>query len=292
MPELRIGTCSWKYPSWHGLVYSHPKGIDYLKEYARTYNTVEVDQWFWSLFGENSIKMPSPYEVETYRNSVRNDFRFSVKVSNSITLTHFYRKKKNEPLKQNKSFLSPEVFQKFLRAIEPLHDVLGPLIFQFEYLNRQKMKSQNQFQRIFGDFIKEMPEAFQYAIEIRNPNYLNESYFEFLSANKLSHVFLQGYYMPDITGLYKKWRSYILKQPVSIIRLHGPGRQEIEKATGKEWNKIVSPKDEELENVAEMVEDLMDKGVDVYLNVTNHYEGSAPLTIEKIREFLKPVLRK
>jgi len=188
--------------------------------------------------------------------------------------------------------LSPILFQKFLNTIEPLHDVLGPLMFQFEYLNKQKMKSQKHFLELFEGFIKEIPDTFQYAVETRNPNYLNEPYFEFLSRNKLSHVFLQGYYMPDITGLYKKWRSYILKQPVSIIRLHGPGRQEIEKATGKEWNKIVSPKDEELEKVTDMVEDLMDKEVDVYLNVTNHYEGSAPLTIEKIREFLKPVLNK
>jgi uncharacterized protein YecE (DUF72 family) len=46
MPKLRIGTCSWKYPSWVGLVYSAERGIDYLAEYARKYDTVEVDQWF------------------------------------------------------------------------------------------------------------------------------------------------------------------------------------------------------------------------------------------------------
>src|SRR6056297_1251867 len=34
MPSLRIGTCSWKYPSWEGLVYSAPKDINYLEEYA------------------------------------------------------------------------------------------------------------------------------------------------------------------------------------------------------------------------------------------------------------------
>jgi uncharacterized protein YecE (DUF72 family) len=53
MAELRTGTCSWKFPSWHGLVYSAPKGIDYLAEYAHHYNTVEIDQWFWSLFGKD-----------------------------------------------------------------------------------------------------------------------------------------------------------------------------------------------------------------------------------------------
>lgn len=34
MSSLRIGTCSWKYPSWEGLVYSVAKDINYLEEYA------------------------------------------------------------------------------------------------------------------------------------------------------------------------------------------------------------------------------------------------------------------
>ena len=58
--KIRIGTCSWKYPEWHGLVYSAPKGIDYLAEYSRKYSTVEIDQWFWSLFSpETGAKMPT-----------------------------------------------------------------------------------------------------------------------------------------------------------------------------------------------------------------------------------------
>ena len=47
---VRIGTCSWKYDAWRGLVYSqNPE--NYLQEYAKRYDCVEVDQWFWSLYG-------------------------------------------------------------------------------------------------------------------------------------------------------------------------------------------------------------------------------------------------
>ena len=91
---IRIGTCSWKYPSWQGLVYSAPKGINYLEEYARRYDTVEVDQWFWSLFAGGEVKLPDPADVDEYRRSVADDFRFTVKLPNSLTLTHFYKKKK------------------------------------------------------------------------------------------------------------------------------------------------------------------------------------------------------
>ena len=86
MSPVRVGTCSWKFESWAGLVYSAAKGIDYLAEYARHYDTVEIDQWFWSLFDE-SVVLPKPDVVQSYLASVPDDFLFTVKVPNSITLT-------------------------------------------------------------------------------------------------------------------------------------------------------------------------------------------------------------
>ena len=132
MSQMRIGTCSWKYTSWSGLVYSARKGINYLQEYARRYNTVEVDQWFWSLFAGGEPRLPDPSDVDEYRRSVPRDFRFSVKVPNSITLTHNYSKVKGAPLVPNQHFLSSDLFAQFLSLLEPLGDLLGPLIFQFE----------------------------------------------------------------------------------------------------------------------------------------------------------------
>lgn len=51
---------------------------------------------------------------------------------------------------------------------------------------------------------------------------------------------------------------------------------------GGSWDKLVAPRDEELASIAVMVQDLLAAGPDVYLNVNNHYEGSAPLTIERL----------
>ena len=42
---LRIGTCSWKYESWKGIVYPEFGDFNFLEEYSKTFNTVEVDQW-------------------------------------------------------------------------------------------------------------------------------------------------------------------------------------------------------------------------------------------------------
>ncbi len=287
MSNIRIGTCSWKYDSWKNLVYSGADKNNYLTEYSKKFNTVEIDQWFWSLFGEKKINMPKPDDVIKYNESVPPEFKFSVKVPNSITLTHFYNRSKKEPLKENPHFLSLDLLDDFLTLLEPFGDKLGPLMFQFEYLNKQKMNSQLEFQDKFSAFIQNAPDGFEYSVEIRNPNYLNKSYFEFIAENKLQHVFLQGYYMPPVWETYIKFKNFINGQ--TILRLHGPDRKGIEEKTGGEWNKIVEPKDEELNRIVDIIRDLLSREVDIYLNVNNHYEGSAPITIDKIYSLLNNV---
>ncbi|MFW6213793.1 MAG: hypothetical protein ACOC8L_12905, partial [Spirochaetota bacterium] len=59
------------------------------------------------------------------------------------------------------------------------------------------------------------------------------------------------------------------------------------KQTGKKWNQVVAAKDEELPELVDMALEMVASGVDVYVNVNNHYEGSAPLTIEKLERFVE-----
>jgi len=89
---LRVGTCSWKYDSWKGLIYRPDADYapnDYLPDYAQHFKTVEVDQWFWSLFPPG-VKLPDEGTVRGYAQTVPDDFLFTVKAPNSVTLTHFY----------------------------------------------------------------------------------------------------------------------------------------------------------------------------------------------------------
>ncbi len=284
MAKIRIGTCSWKYESWKGLVYSEQAKKNYLSEYSQKYDTVEVDQWFWSLFGVDKVSLPSEKVVKEYSESVPENFRFTIKVPNSITLTHFYRKNKAASLEENPHFLSKDLFLTFLDTLKPLHDKIGLFMFQFEYLNKQKMSSQYEFLDKFGKFLNECDQRFNYAVETRNPYYLNKGYFDFLNDFKMGHVFLQGYFMPDINEVYQKYGKLIFE--TSVIRLHGPDRKEIEIKSKGVWNKILDNRDDEISRITKIIEELHSRHLDVYANVNNHYEGSAPLTIEKIRNLL------
>ena len=175
--------------------------------------------------------------------------------------------------------------EQFIFNINSFDLKTGPLMFQFEYLNKLKMKSQFEFQILAADFIKNCPPDFNYAFELRNPNYLNKSYFEFINENNIAHVFLEGYFMPSIVDTYEKYSENI--NDLVVIRLHGPDRKGIKKKTNSDWSEIVDPKDDAINKISEMIIDLLSKEVDVYLNINNHYEGCAPKTIQKFKNLLE-----
>jgi len=286
MSKLRIGTCSWRFPSWAGLVYSAPEGIDHLAEYARRYDSVEVDRWFWSLLGDGEPRLPEPSDVEAYRSAVPVGFRFTVKAPDALTLTHHRPKAKGDPLVPNPHFLDPDLLGRFLASLGPLGETVGPAILQFGYLNRQHLAGQAELIERLGRFLDAIPAGHQYALEIRNPRWLNGAHLRFVAERSLIPVLLQGYWMPPIWETYREHSELLHEARTVVVRLHGPDREGMEEQTGKRWDRLVARRDEELAAIVPMVQDLLDAGVDVYLNVNNHYEGCAPLTVERIEAML------
>lgn len=280
--SFHIGTCSWKYDSWRGLVYSDAARINYLAEYASRYDCVEVDQWFWSLHGPGKVTLPSSSLVAEYAASVPEGFRFGIKLPNALTLTHFPQKSRNESLLPNPHFLSSELLHAFLERLQPLNGHLGPLMLQFGYLNKLKMPSLAEFHDRLGAFATSLPKGYDWCVETRNPGYLNADYFALLREHGIGHVFLQGYYMPPVFDIYGKHADQLTD--TVVVRLHGPDREGIEERTGKDWSKIVEPRDKDLDRLADMLRDLGAKKRRTWVFANNHFEGSAPLTIQRIRE--------
>lgn len=290
---LRMGTCSWKYDSWKGLVYEKGKAYrpdDYLADYAKRLDSVEVDQWFWSLF-PGGPRLPDPAVVRRYAKSVPDGFVFTIKAPNSLTLTHFYAKQTPAHAafagKTNPHFLDRDLLGRFLETLSPMGSKLGPIMFQFEYLNKQKMPSKEAFFERFGEFVDAAPKGYQYAVEIRNPNYLTEAFFAFLRDRGLGFVYLDGYYMPPIGQVFEKFKPETAS--FQVVRLHGGDRLEIEGRTGEVWDQVVEPKPGGLAAAAKIVRANAKKRILTYLNLNNHYEGSAPLSIGR---FLGVLARK
>ncbi|PKL10083.1 MAG: DUF72 domain-containing protein [Spirochaetae bacterium HGW-Spirochaetae-7] len=283
MENLYIGTCSWKYPSWEGLVYSSREPDNYLAEYARRYRSVEVDQWFWSL-GRSGAALPRKETVAEYDSSTPGDFRFTVKCPDALTLTH-HRGRKGETLESNTRFLDEGFFMHFLESLATLVPKVGLFIFQFEYLNKEKMASRAVFVDRLGQFLERLPADIPYAVEIRNPRWMDAAWFDMLRDHGTAPVLLQGYWMDDIARTMDVNLDRL--GDTLCIRLHGEDREGMEERTGADWSRIVRPKDEELQRISQSLKRTFGKGKTVYVNINNHYEGSAPRTIERITLLLQ-----
>jgi uncharacterized protein YecE (DUF72 family) len=276
--SLLFGTCSWKFPAWVGLVYRAEQryAADYLPEYARSFPTAEIDSWFYHL--------PARQEAESYRERVPEDFHFTCKVPRELTLTHLRGGAGgNRERPPNASFLSLPLFHQFLEAIEPLRPQIDALMFQFEYLNKQKMSGLSEFIDRFGAFAEQLSPQLPLALEIRNGNYLKPEYFRFLAAAGIIPVLVEKQYMPPLPAV---WRDFgrLLEGP-AVVRLMGGDRKEIEEHSGGRWNRLWMPK----ENLPEIADTLGQMGLrrQVTVNVNNHYEGSAPLTIGRLESLVE-----
>lgn len=279
--SVRIGTCSWNYESWVGLVYTKPQraAAHYLAEYAQHYDTAEIDSWFY--------RMPERNGVLEYAKAVPDSFRWTCKAPQQLTLTHERASVKSGELVPNPDFLSADLLDQFLEAIEPVLGATDMVMFEFEYLSKAKMPGGlAEFMDRLDAFTEHLPRDLSFGFEPRNANYLKPAWFRFLAEKHLAHVFSQKLYLPDVWTLYEENRAIIENMPRAVFRLLGGDRQEMEKKTGNIWNATVEPKDRELEMIAGIIASYVSKAYAI-LNVNNHYEGSAPITIEKIETMLQ-----
>jgi uncharacterized protein YecE (DUF72 family) len=276
-PGIEFGTCSWNYDSWIGLVYSKkaPYSAAYLTEYVLKYPTVEIDSWFY--------KTPDLDDVTEYASRVLSDFSFACKLTESISLTHERTRDKTAPLVANPSFLSVEKFLEYTNAVQGISKNIFMLELEFEYLNKQKMPNVTEFMKCLERFVTSIDRSIPLGIETRNGNYLTKEYFRFLKDHDIAHVFSEKIYMPHIYEVYEKYGDFIGERVA--IRLLGGDRKKIEEKTKGNWNEIVDPKGD-LPEIVSMLKSLSNgsRVVKVYLN--NHYEGSAPKSIERIKELI------
>ncbi|MCX7786151.1 MAG: DUF72 domain-containing protein [Spirochaetes bacterium] len=315
--DIFLGTCSWNYDSWVGLVYSSPKrtAAEYLREYATKFDTVEVDSWYY--------KIPTQIEAGQYRDATPDGFLFTCKVVQDITVP-FKRNfsqdrsrssavkgssekgalfppgfsddsvslegsKGSHPrttLEPNPTFLSAEVFRRYCEGIEPLQHKIALLIFEFEYLNREKMESLEKFLKLMEDFLAKIHRSYRIGIETRNKNYLTREYFAFLRDQGVEHVFSEKQYMPPVYEVYERFKEYLGEWVV--VRLLGGDRAQMEAKTGERWDRIVEPRPDK-DRIVRMSLDARYSGRRVILNVNNHYEGSAPLTIMELSRLFERI---
>ena len=255
-PNIRVGTSAFTAAGWEGAFY--PTGMqprDFLTYYATQFNTVEVDSTFY--------RTPARSTVTGWANKTPPGFVFALKVPQVIT---------HEKCLED----CDEEFDTFVETAEALgNDKLGPLLLQFPYFNRTKFKSGAEFVARLRPFLKKLSKRHQFALEIRNKNWLDARFTDLLREHHVALAVIDQAWMPGITELTQ------LLDPITssftYVRWLGD-RKGIEEQT-KVWDKTIVDRRTALSHWVDYCYQTTRRGIKVYAYANNHYAGFAPATV-------------
>ncbi len=278
---LRLGTSSWSFPGWAGIVYDRPASEqalarDGLAAYASNplLRTVGVDRTWYR---------PAPSEVlRGYAQSVPEDFRFLVKADRLLTSpTHPGQRSFRGP---NPLFLDPAyAIEEVLGPVtEGLGAKAGPILFQFPPIPPNLVGGKSRFSERLHRFLDALPRGPLYAVELRTPAFLSPSYAEVLEATGVSHCYVVHPAMSSLADQLSAVRHF--EQPALVVRwmLHAGLGYEAARERYAPFDRIVDEDPDSLERIAVAALDALIAERGVFVIVNNKAEGSAPLSVFRL----------
>ena len=200
-----IGTSSWKYRGWFGMLYDESRYIfrgrfsesrfkeNCLAEYSEVFKTVCVDAAYY--------KFPDHRYLENMISAVPADFQFAFKVTDEITIKKFPDLPRFGPRagKPNDRYLDANLFvEHFIAPCEPFRKQIGLLIFEFSKFYPTDYEFGREFVVDLDKFLTRLPKGWPYAVEIRNRHFLHPDYFALLTRHGVAHVFNSWADMPPV----------------------------------------------------------------------------------------------
>ena len=155
---------------------------------------------------------------------------------------------------------------------------LGPIVFQFPFFARNVLPDRHAFTDRLVPFLRKLPGAHKFAIEIRNRDWLNAEFANLLRDHAIALVLQDRSWMPSPLEL----TFDPITADWTYIRWLGDHKG-IEEQT-MTWDKTVVDRTEELRSWVDFCYQMRKRGVLVYAYANNHYAGHAPATIEQFRD--------
>ena len=285
--EVRLGTSSWSFPGWTGLVYAREAAAeilarDGLPAYARhpLFRTVGVDRTFYG-----------PVLAEQFRawaSVVPEDFRFLVKAHEALTLPRFplherYGARRGE---ENPSFLDPGYARDAVVApfVEGLGTRAGPLLFQFPPQDVQALGGPGRFADRLHAFLAALPAGPLYAVELRNRALHTADVADVLEDVGAIPVLSVWGPLPPL--MQQAWRLRARSASALVVRWMLPPDLGYEEARElyAPFDRLVNERPEVRADIAALVAEAFGEGRPVYVTVNNKAEGSAPVSVERLAE--------
>jgi uncharacterized protein YecE (DUF72 family) len=203
--NILIGGSSWKYPGWLGQIYRRERYLsrgkfskklfeaECLREYTETFPTVCGDFAFY--------QFPTEEFWSRLFQQTPGHFRFAFKVPEQITCKVFPAHPRYGAAggRDNDAFLDSGMFQDmFVRPLLPHRQKTALLIFEFGSFGRRSFAGLQEFLDRLDPFLASLPPEFRYAVEIRNPGFLDKDYFACLRSHGVAHVYNAWSKMPEL----------------------------------------------------------------------------------------------
>ena len=282
MPSrLHIGTSSWAYPGWAGLVYdkAHPQARlsrEGLAAYAKhpLLRGVGVDRSYYA--------PPSAEEFAAYAAVVPAEFRFLVKAHEACTIAIYPRHARYGALRgqSNSRFLDPVYASEQVvgPTIAGLGERAGPLLFQFSPTDVEALGGPRWFADRLQRFLSELPRGPLYAVELRNRELLTGAYSDALASCGAAHCINVYPGMPAPLVQFERARQDLAPAVVCRWMLHPSMNWEQAELAYAPFDRVVDADEERRADLARMCLKAEALGLPTHLIVNNNAEGCSPRT--------------
>ncbi len=283
--EVRLGTSSWSFPGWTGLIYAEEESQAHLARaglpaYAQhpLLRTVGIDRTFYG---------PVPQEVfASWAEAVPKEFRFLAKAHEELTLAQFpqharygARRGARNPRFLDAGYAADAVVAPF---VEGLGEKAGPLVFQFPPQDVARLGGPSRFAERLHTFLTALPKGPLYAVEVRNGELLVPAYAQALAAVGTVPVLAAWGTLPSVavqaeltdargaSALVVRWMLRRGLEYGEARQLFAPFRELVEEDVPTRTA------------IAEEVAAAFRAGRGAYVTINNKAEGSAPVSAERL----------
>ncbi len=283
---LRLGTSSWAFPGWRGLVYAARETAtrlshDGLNAYAQhpLFRAVGLDRTFYAPIAAS--------EFAAYAADVPDDFRFLVKAHAAITTTDRQRaigETTDRPVFLDSAYATERVIAP---AVDGLRDKLGVLLFQFPPLALPPKHAAAFAEQLYR-FLSELPRHVPYAVEIRDSSQLSPEYAQALRDGGATHCYTVHPRMPSVLEQWQLLGDAVRAAGPVAVRWMLRTDQQYETAREEyaPFDQLVAPDITRRAEVAELLQALIADGKQMIVIANNKAEGSAPRTLAELARLI------
>lgn len=281
-PRLYLGTSSWYFPGWAGIVYDRAApeakvSREGLRAYAQhpLLHSVSIDRGFYQPLATGDYRR--------YAQQVPGHFRFTVKAWRGVTDPQI--EAMPNPLFLDGDYAREAILQPFL---EGCGDKAGVWVMQFSPdLPRRARLTPTAFAERLDVFLAALQSPVPVAVELRDAVLFTPEYLAVLKAHGAVHsVNVHPRVREYGLGVIEQVRCIGYRPEPLVIRwmLHAGFAYEEARERYAPFDRLVDEDPVTRQAIARLSRRALDAGGSVYVICNNKAEGSAPLSLFKLAQ--------